>query len=87
MAKCLLFEEGLPKHFWVEAVNTLVYLLNLLPIKALKGITPYEISYWSKPSINHARTFGCVCYAYMLEVKKDKLEKAEARIFFFFFKV
>ncbi|KAA3483180.1 Retrovirus-related Pol polyprotein from transposon TNT 1-94 [Gossypium australe] len=37
MARCLLFEKDLPKVFWAEAVNTLVYLLNLLPTRVLVG--------------------------------------------------
>ena len=42
MARCLLFEKGLPKKFWVEAVNTVVYLLNRLPTNALEEKTSFE---------------------------------------------
>lgn len=27
MARCMLFEKKMPKRFWAEAVNTVVYLL------------------------------------------------------------
>ena len=33
IARCLLFEKKIPTHFWAEAVNTAVYLLNRLPTK------------------------------------------------------
>ena len=35
MARCLLLKKKIPNQFWAEAVNTSVYLLNKLPIKAL----------------------------------------------------
>ncbi|RVW33419.1 Retrovirus-related Pol polyprotein from transposon TNT 1-94 [Vitis vinifera] len=42
MAKAMLYEKGLPKIFWAEAVNTAVYLLNRGPTKALLNKTPIE---------------------------------------------
>ena len=35
-ARCLLFEKEMPKAFWAEAINTVVFLQNRLPTKALK---------------------------------------------------
>nr|KYP36517.1 Retrovirus-related Pol polyprotein from transposon TNT 1-94 [Cajanus cajan] len=82
MAQCLLFEKGLPKTFWAEAVNTSVYLLNLLPTKALKGKTPYEAWCGRKPSVEHLKIFGCVCYTHVPNVKRDKIDhKCEVGIF------
>lgn len=63
MAWCLLFEKGLPKSFWAEAVNTSVYLLNLLPTKALNGKTPFEAWFERKPSMEQLRIFGCVLHS------------------------
>ena len=37
MARCMLFEKEMPKAFWVEAINTVVFLQNGLPTKALNG--------------------------------------------------
>ena len=82
MARCLLFEKNLPKHFWAEAVNTSVYLLNKLPTKALKDKTPYEAWHEVKPSIHHLRIFGCICFYQIPYQKRGKLDKrAEKRIF------
>ena len=59
-----------------------MYLLNLLPTRALKGNTPYEMWHGVKPSVEHLKVFGCVCYALVPEVKRDKLDhKAEMGIF------
>ncbi|XP_017985275.1 PREDICTED: uncharacterized protein LOC18603945 [Theobroma cacao] len=40
LTRCLLFQKGLPKSFWVEAVNTTNYLLNLTLTRALGDKTP-----------------------------------------------
>nr|KYP75873.1 Copia protein [Cajanus cajan] len=72
----------LPKTFWAEAINTSIYLLNLLPTKALKGKTPYETWCGRKPSAEHLEIFGCVCHTHVPNVKRDKLDhKCEVGIF------
>jgi transposase InsO family protein len=63
MAKSMLFEKGLPKAFWPEAVNTAVYLMNRCPTKAIWKKTPFEAWSGRTPSVNHLKVFGCVCYA------------------------
>ena len=35
MAKSMLFEKGLQRSFWAEAIHTTVYLLNRCPTKAV----------------------------------------------------
>ena len=82
MARCLIFEKDLPLKFWAEAVNTSVYLLNLLPTKALKGKTSFEAWHGEKASVQHLRVFGCVCYTLVPTERRNKLDhKAEAAIF------
>ena len=45
MARCMLHEKEMPKHFWAEAANTTVFLQNRLPLKALIDKTPFEAWY------------------------------------------
>ncbi|XP_040950816.1 uncharacterized mitochondrial protein AtMg00810-like [Gossypium hirsutum] len=42
MSRCMLHEKNLPKKFWVEAANTVVFLQNRLPTKTMKEHTPFE---------------------------------------------
>ncbi|KAA3473753.1 Retrovirus-related Pol polyprotein from transposon TNT 1-94 [Gossypium australe] len=56
MARCLMFERNLPKSFWAEAVNTVVYLQNRLPTKALLEKTPFE-AWFGLPSVAHLKVF------------------------------
>lgn len=64
MSRCLLFEKKLPNQLWVEATNTFVYLLNRLPTKAMKDMTPFEGWFGFKPSVSHLKVFGCVLCFY-----------------------
>ncbi|KAF7811839.1 Retrovirus-related Pol polyprotein from transposon TNT 1-94 [Senna tora] len=77
MARCLLFETELPKKLWAEAVNTIAYLQSRLPTKAIDGKTPYEAWFGVKPSVAHLKVFGNVCYAFVPEAKRDKLDQRE----------
>ncbi|KAA0040677.1 pol protein [Cucumis melo var. makuwa] len=42
MTICMLHENSLPKKFWAEAANTVVFLQNRLPTIAVKEKTPFE---------------------------------------------
>ncbi|XP_058004059.1 retrovirus-related Pol polyprotein from transposon TNT 1-94 [Hevea brasiliensis] len=82
MARCLLFEKNLPKELWAEAVNTAVYLQNRLSTKALDGKTPFEAWFGVKPSVAHLKVFGSICYSFIPEAKRSKLDsKAEKGVF------
>ena len=82
MARFLLFEKDLPKKFWAEAVNTSIFLLNRLPIRALQNKTSYEAWHSYKPSFQNLKIFGSLCFTYVPQVRKDKLDrKVEASIF------
>lgn len=82
MARTMLKERGLPNSFWIEAVNTAVYLLNRLPTKAVQNKTPIEAWSSQKPSAKHLRVFGCICYVHIPDQKRTKLDdKSEKGIF------
>lgn len=38
----MLYEKNLPKKFWAEVANTVVFLQNLLPTRAIKDLTPFK---------------------------------------------
>ena len=82
MIRCMLHEKGLPKEYWAEAANTAIFLLNRLPTKAINGKTPFETWYGYKPSLKNFKVFGCLCFTYVPQIKRDKLDKkAEPGIF------
>lgn len=82
MARCLLFERKQPKFLWAEAVNTSVYVLNRVFTTAVEGKTPIEAWTGFKPSVNHFKVFGCICYYHIHGSRRSKLdEKASLGIF------
>ena len=72
--RSMLSESGLPKTFWAEALMTATYLRNRSPTTALTGMTPYEAWTGWKPSVNHLRIFGCICYAHIPKDERKKLD-------------
>ena len=69
-ARCMLKDKLLANYYWVEAVNTACYLMNRSPTKVLKGITPYETFYGTKPQVYHLRVFGCLAFAHIPDAKR-----------------
>ncbi|RVW55367.1 Retrovirus-related Pol polyprotein from transposon TNT 1-94 [Vitis vinifera] len=82
MAKAILYEKGLPKIFWAEAVNTTVYLLNRCPTKALLNKTPIEAWSGRKPSVRHFKVFGCLCYSQVPKERRSKLDETSEKCIF-----
>ncbi|XP_012461628.1 uncharacterized protein LOC105781655 [Gossypium raimondii] len=75
MARCLMIQKNFPKTLWAEAVNTAAYIQNRLPTKALTQKTPFEGWLRFKPSLAHLKVFGCICYAHVPTIKRDKLSE------------
>ena len=70
----------LPQSFWAEAVSTAVYIRNRCPTKAVKGMTPYEALFGSKPSVNHLRIFGCIAYSHVAKDERRKLDSKSRKL-------
>ncbi|CAA0815238.1 Copper amine oxidase family protein [Striga hermonthica] len=82
MARTMLAAKNKPKEFWAEVVYTAVYLLNKCPTKLVQNKTPIEAWSGRKPSAQHLRVFGSICYVHIPKEKRHKLEeKSEKDIF------
>ncbi|KAA5634977.1 transposase family protein, partial [Pseudomonas aeruginosa] len=68
-ARCLIFDAGLHKKFWAEAINTSVYLRNRTVVTGLNNMTPYEAWTKKKPDLSHVRIFGSKV---MMHIPKEK---------------
>ena len=82
MAKAMLYEKGLLKKIWVETVNTVVYLLNTSPTKALLNKTLIEAWNGRKPFVKHFKVFGCLCYSQVPKERRSKLDEASEKCIF-----
>lgn len=76
--RCLMLGCSLNKTFWIEAVNTAVYLLNRSPTRALdQGKVPAELWYGVRPNLSKLRVFGCV--AFVCKTKEQLKGKFDSR--------
>ena len=82
MAKSMIHAKGMPQSFWGEAVYTAVYLLNRCPTKAVENKTPFEAWSRRKPSVNHLKVFGCICFAHVPKEVRHKLDEASEKCIF-----
>ncbi|WVZ93221.1 hypothetical protein U9M48_039219 [Paspalum notatum var. saurae] len=72
-ARALMLASSVPPHFWVEAVSTATYLINIQPSSALHGGIPLERLCGKPPDYSDLRLFGCVCYVLLAPRKRTKL--------------
>ena len=83
MARSLLFQAGLPKRFWGEAIICATYLRNRVHGgSAPKGKTPYEAMWNETPDLSHLRVFGCLAYAKVTAPGQCKLEPRAIKCIF-----
>ena len=82
MAKSMLHDKKMPQEYWGEAVNTAVYLMNRHPTVAVQGKTPFEAWSGRKPSVNHLRVFGSICYAHIPKKLRSKLDETSEKCVF-----
>jgi hypothetical protein len=72
-AKSMIHAQGLDLEFWVEMVNTRVYIKNRCPTKAFELKTPQEAWTGRKFDVFHLRVFGCKTFAHIPDEKRSKL--------------
>jgi hypothetical protein len=81
-ARAMIHDQGLPLFLWAEACNTVVYLQNRSPHRALGNVTPDEAFTGHKPQVGHLHIFGCVTYSFIPKELRKKMEPtAEKGIF------
>nr|GEY92436.1 ribonuclease H-like domain-containing protein [Tanacetum cinerariifolium] len=91
VVRSLLFQARLPPEYWVEALLTAAYLLNILPSTSINNDIPYSKLFNKPPSYTQLRTFGCLCYPYTFPPHKLAprttlsifLSKADLSLFIF----
>ena len=57
--RCMRLHAGLPLQFWVNVVNTVVYLINRGSSSTLDGGIPEEAWTCKQVKYSFLRTFGC----------------------------
>ena len=70
----MLKGKDLSNGFWVEALNTTVYLKNRSPTKSLEFKTPHEELYGFNPVVKHLRVFGSKSFVHIPKEDRRKLD-------------
>lgn len=78
--RSLLFDSGLGKEMWGEALLCAAYLTNRSPTSSL-DVTPHEMWTGKEPDLGRLQIFGSVAYAKRLEYTK-KLDQRSKRLIF-----
>ncbi|MBW0496924.1 hypothetical protein O181_036639 [Austropuccinia psidii MF-1] len=73
MGRTILLGSGLPKTFWGHAFMWAAYTNNLLPNTHTGDLTPTEILFGSKRSLDRMRTFGETAFVHIPQEKRQKL--------------
>ena len=82
VARSMMFQANVPKKYWSDAVATACYLINRTPTLILKGQSPFEVLNKHKPSLEHIRIFGCLCYVLIPGELRNKLAARSTKAMF-----
>lgn len=71
--RCLLSQAQLPRSFWGEALNTVVYVLPLTPCGPLQFDVPNRVWIGKDVSYDHLGIFCCKAFVYIPKDERSKL--------------
>jgi len=82
MARTMIQENNLAKHFCAEAVYTSCYVQNRIYIRPILEKTTYELFKGRRLNISYFHQFGCTCYILNNKLYLKKFDaKAQRGIF------
>lgn len=87
VARSIMFSMNVPKYLWGEAVLTATCLINRMPSRVLKYVSPRDKLLDKYPhcllmSELPFKTFGCVAYVYLQAQQRSKLDRRSIKCVF-----
>jgi hypothetical protein len=73
MVISMLSYSTLPVSLWMEALKSVIRILNRVPSKSVSR-TPYELWTGREPSLNYLRVWGCLAKAKVFNRNSGKLD-------------
>jgi hypothetical protein len=80
-ARAMLQDAQLPERFWEDAIATVYYIQNRIPVEP-KRITPEEAYSGKRLYIRHLRAWGCLVYYYIPLEQRRKIQPTARRACF-----
>ena len=71
----MLINNEIDAQLWPDALNTVYYLLNRVPMNNEEEKTPFEPFFGRRPEIKHSRVFGIDAYVNMRLTLNPKSKK------------
>ena len=78
----MLQYSGLKLEFWAETVQTVVYLINLSPLLAIRLEVPQSLWSGKEPTYDRLHIFRCEAYAFIPREKRTKLSSHATKCIF-----
>ncbi|KAJ7962838.1 Retrovirus-related Pol polyprotein from transposon TNT 1-94 [Quillaja saponaria] len=78
----MLHAKNIPGRFWAEAMRTAAFVINRLPQKRLCFLSPFEKLRNMKPTVSYFRVFRCICYVFVPDHLRSKIDKKAIRCIF-----
>jgi hypothetical protein len=72
MTRTIIFQNNVLIYFWLEAILTVIYLINRLPSDNQSFKNPLEILYDRKINLDHLKVFECTYFVHINRI--DKLD-------------
>ena len=73
----------MPLTLWLEAFTTAVFLTNCMTTPLLDNLSPYQKLFQTTPIYGKLRTFGSLCYTWLMPYALNKLENRSTPCVFF----
>lgn len=74
MARSKLKAKQMSKRLWGEFTSFVVYIINRCPTKKLNKKIHHKVWLGLKPSVSHLKIFGSICFIYVPELLRSKLD-------------
>ena len=82
ICRSMLHAKNVPGRFWAEGMRTAAHVINKLPQPRLEFVSPFEKLWNKKPTVSYLRVFGCVCYVFVPDHLRSKIDKKAVRCIF-----
>ncbi|XP_019254158.1 PREDICTED: uncharacterized protein LOC109232917 [Nicotiana attenuata] len=80
ITRAIRLQANIPIRFWGHCILAAVYILNRLPSSVIANISPYERLHNMKPSLNHLRVIGCLCYAKVVQEQGKLMSRTRVSV-------
>lgn len=82
VATVLMSEKNMLCYYWVEAMFTIVHIMNIPPTTAVHDVMPEDRFIGRKPDLSHLKVFAFFVYVHVANELRTKLNpKAQKYVF------